>query len=340
MAVNALVQYDHSRYNVLVPTTTIQQVSPMHQMRIETVAVSPDPDSGDVYKVGSRKVGNQWQDILSLAKPALMRIAAAAGIVWSWRDSMVLSSNRDYVLYQAVGAIRKPDGTLLPIKATKEIDLTVIEEETMEANLKKAHGDRTNLNGMTPEAWAAAQTKSNMIQWRKNKLMRAETGAMLRVVRALLGMKMQYSPDELRKPFAVPRIDFAPDYTDASVRQIMAENGTRATMEMFGSAPQRLAPAQSAAVPQIGAPLEGGQPEWGQPVSADELIGEDPTDEQPAEPSAAPTGESQQTALPGTDEDGPRCECGKKVSDKVAEYSRKHFGGRVLCMDCQKGAGK
>src|SRR5690606_20875043 len=96
--------------------------------------------------------------------------------------------------------------------------------------------DRKKVQGYTAEQWAKEQTRANMIQWKKNKIMRAETGAMLRVVRALLNMKMQYSPQELRKPFIIPRVDFAPDYSDPEVKRLVMEHGVRATTDLFNAA--------------------------------------------------------------------------------------------------------
>src|SRR5690606_22756907 len=143
-----------------------------------------------------------------------------------------------------------PDGTGQPFVAKKEIDLTVIEEEIHAQNLKKAQEyaekDKSKLNGMTPEDWAQAQTRANMVQWRKNKAMRAETGAMLRVIRAALGMKSQYTREELEKPFIVPRIDFNPDYSDPEVRHILLQNGAQAMSNLFGAVAPATTPLQLA----------------------------------------------------------------------------------------------
>lgn len=240
-----LMQVDQNKVNMLVPTTSLQQVSPWHAARVSMVQANPDPESGDVFKVGRIKnEQGRWIDIFSPAKPLLMKIAAAAGIVWNWRESGPIAVQKNYVCYKAVAALRLPDGTWQSVMATKEIDLDVIEDETYESNINKAEkwaadpDERSYLKGLSPEEWARKQTRSNMIQWRKNKLMRAETGAMLRVIRAALGMKSQYTREELQKPFIVPRIDFSPDYSDPEVRQMLLQNGAAAMSNLFGqSAP-------------------------------------------------------------------------------------------------------
>lgn len=329
------------RCNVLFPTVTMQQISPFHRIRVEEVKISSDPEAGDVFKVGSKKVGNNFEDVLSLSKTAVLRLSTAAGIVWNWAETRVLSASKDYILYQAVGAMRKPSGEWIPLKATKEIDLEVVEAETYDANLETARKLKPEQrDGLAPEDWAEAKTRKNMIQWRKNKLMRAETGAMLRVVRALLSVKHQYSAAELKKPFAVPTVDFSPDYSDPEVRKAMAEAGIRATSDLFGQA----------AVHQ----LQGPQQLIGQPIDADkheERLNQagDVTDLDDAEDFPWEDNES------GAGEEAPSqssifdnmivCQgCDQAVNgnekftdQQIAEFSQKEFG-KIYCIECGKEA--
>lgn len=349
---------DHRHANVLVPTQHLQQVSPWHAARTSVVQINPDPNAGDVFNVGRRynESKKAYEDLFSLAKPALMRIAAAAGIVWNWRESGPQILQKDYVVYRAVGALRLPDGSWQPIVATKEIDLTVIEEETYEANLKKAleyasdPKKRGYLKGMAPEQWAQAQTKAALIQWRKNKLMRAETGAMLRVIRAALGMKSQYTREELEKPFIVPRIDFSPDYSDPEVRKVLIEHGVGAMAQLFGqAAPQRVAilddrgrqTAFSAGstpfdAPAIEAPFDDEDAGEVDEVDLDQggVEGDETGSVDPWDALEQTADEPQAELFP----DDACAECGAKLTEKVREYSIRQFG-RPLCMRCQKKGG-
>ena len=339
--------------NVLFPTVTMQQISPYHRIRVEQVKINPDPEVGDVFKVGSKKVSNGWEDILSLSKTAVLRLSTAAGIVWNWQETKVLSVSKDYVLYQAVGAMRKPSGEWIPLKATKEIDLDVVEAETYEANLEKAKKlESKQRDGLSPEGWAEAKTKTNMIQWRKNKLMRAETGAMLRVIRALLSIKQQYSPAELKRPFAVPTVDFAPDYSDPDVRRAMTEAGVQAASQLFGqsAAPQIQAPQQQMRQPlDIDRHEERFNPSGdvmdvgefpGSEVDGDDLPWngeEEGKDTPPWEEDAA----GQQTILT----DAILCKgCDQIIEARgdwdpkqIASYSKKRYG-KELCIACQEAA--
>jgi hypothetical protein len=38
-------------YNVLVPTLTIQEISPFHKPVLEIVRINPDPKAGEVYEI-------------------------------------------------------------------------------------------------------------------------------------------------------------------------------------------------------------------------------------------------------------------------------------------------
>lgn len=298
------------KYNVLFPQSQMTQISPYHRIRVEEVKINPDPE---------------------------------AGIVWNWNETRVLSSSKDYVLYQAVGAMRKPSGEWIPLKATKEIDLDVIEAETYEANLKKAEGmDGKQRKNMTPEQWADTQTRTNMIQWKKNKLMRAETGAMLRVVRALLSIKHQYSPAELKKPFAVPTVDFTPDYSDPEVKRMIAAQSLKAASDLFGQGGVQQLPSGQ----RMGAPVdvEDYRTGYGQhyleaPGEGNDVI--DATDDAFAPEDDLPWGNEENEESAGDDGGPPPCsECGQEITahgkfsaSQIVDYSISQFG-QPLCYDC------
>lgn len=63
------------------------------------------------------------------------------------------------------------------------------------------------------------KTKEMLLDITADASEKAQTGAILRVIRALLGIKGTYSKAELEKPFVVPTVTFAPDYTDPTVRR-------------------------------------------------------------------------------------------------------------------------
>ena len=75
----------------------------------------------------------------------------------------------------------------------------------------------------------------NMMLLRKTFAEKAMTGAILRVIRALTGLKGTYTIQELKKPFAIPRVTFAPDYSNPEVRQLMLSQGMNSMGNMFGT---------------------------------------------------------------------------------------------------------
>lgn len=80
--------------------------------------------------------------------------------------------------------------------------------------------------------------RRDMLQKRKHKSKLAETGAMTRVVRALLNLKSTYTAKELEKPFIVVRTVFQPDYSDPDTKKALAEASVQAVAGVFGPARQ------------------------------------------------------------------------------------------------------
>lgn len=398
-----LTDYDPNRYNILLPTRAIQQINPWYAYGVTVVHVDPNPESGDVYPVGSRRVKGEdgkWyvQELYGLAKPALMRMMQAAGIVWNFRESGVRRLDRDYVLYVAIGAIRLADGTWMTLSAHKEIDLEV--EEAVLREQWQARAERLARQGNVPEderyrykvrkaqvqgrdvflldeaeipRYVEEHVRSAMLHKRKNKVHLAETGAMLRLVRSALAIKAQYTAEELRRPFVVPRVDFQPDLSDPEVRRAMIQHGLPAIQTLFGGPFSALPPsspppavdahgdgrasvvqvlpsgsgagkAQQVIAPPTLTPDDEDDPLVEPPPLApdedepvvDELADDgDGSDPDPDPPAAAAAVPAQQQVgvSPGA---VPCAACGRTItSPAVVEYARKTFG-RDLCYGCQQ----
>jgi hypothetical protein len=288
-AVMTLDQYDKNKHNVLMPTQAVGRIAQWHNVRVTLVQANISDEGGEIYKVGSKKVGNDWVDLVSPAKPLLFKLASAAGIIWVPHEHKVASVERDPVTkqkiavrFETVGLLRLPDGSWQPIKGTKEIDLMVIEQELrkgaadkVDAGLYWNDGKKwANMPGVRrveekdPESRAGTTTRfyvdnedtrqmiissivePAMIQWHKSIVQRAETGAMLRVIRAALGMKMQYTKDELAKPFVVPRVEWAPDLSDPDVKRMVLAQGVGAMSGLFTQLPA-MSQTSQAAVPGV-----------------------------------------------------------------------------------------
>jgi hypothetical protein len=236
-----LAGIDKKKFNVLIATQTVQIISPWHMARTSIVELSPDPNDGDVFRVGSvdankgkkdqqgRYLPHRYEDRLCLTKPALLKLADAAGIVWNWRECKRMDnmSDRNYVAFQAVGGIRLPDGAVRVFRGSKEIDMEVIEAEirdqwekvgAAQASDSDGEGGGARKKELTPEE-RERKALSEILQYRKHKAARCETGAYNRVIRMLLSLKSTFSAAEIAKPFIVERIDFAPDYSNPETRR-------------------------------------------------------------------------------------------------------------------------
>lgn len=314
---------DPDKYNLLLDIQKVQ-LSPFYAMRMVEIKVSTNPADGDIYKVGSKQNSRGiWEDVYALSKGPLEQMAKAAGIIWSPTETKTITATKDYVLYEAVGAIRSPSGEYIPIKGSKEIDITAIEAESRKSkrdyiekqqkfavkNQAKKKELEELLKGRTPEEWVESEVQSALIQWRKNKVARAETGAMLRAIRKLLTIKNTYSREELEKPFIIPCVDFSPDYNDPNVRMMIQKQGMRAASDLFGVKP---APVQ------IPPHIE---------------VESRPAPEPQAIEAPAPAAPELQH---NKDEKDFCHECGVKVAPNVRDYSERRFGA-TYCRDCQKG---
>lgn len=118
----------YKNYNLLVPTATDVQLNPFYKFHVEEVPVDLGENSGDVFKVGSVKTGEQdekgkdiWEDVFSLSKPLLNKMAMAAGIQFNPKETYGERIDRVTYRAQAQGAMRKADGT-----ARTETDQKVI----------------------------------------------------------------------------------------------------------------------------------------------------------------------------------------------------------------------
>jgi hypothetical protein len=224
-------------YNVLVPTLTIQEISPFHKPVLEIVRINPDPKAGEVYEIV------QGSGDFSMRAVALQKIGYAAGLIWNVKGCGRTDdgSRSNIVTYRAEAAVRKEDGTYMPLNAEYMVDLDVIEEETRESYEKKSQALMKEKKAKNEKwtdddrkAYVERSVRRDMLQKRKFRLQLAQTGAMDRVIRKILGLKGTYKKEELSKPFVVPKIAFNPDVNDPKVREMLLRQGLDATTVLFG----------------------------------------------------------------------------------------------------------
>lgn len=353
-------------YNLLVPTATDVQLNPFYKFHVEEVPVDLSETSGDIFKVGSVDTGKKddrgnkiYADVFSLSKPLLNKMAMAAGI--QFNPDQTYGERIDRVTYRAhaQGAMRKADGTCRTETDQKEICLEDEEEKyRIEFSDKAVRGitdekqakaaaeifkgtwvDATNKWGKKVKAYVIDESDRdkyidrsvmvNMALLKKTWAEKAITGAKLRVIRALLGVKGTYTKEELKKNFAIPTVVFSPDYTDPTVRQAMLSQGISSVNNMFGTA----------ALPVRKIDFDNEDTFDTEAFASNPAFQSDaPEEDVPDAPYGIPEEIPEEPEV--QEENGYYCDsCGVEINEKVYDYSLNKFG-RPLCIKCQRGGGR
>lgn len=352
-------------YNLAIPFVETQQVNPFYKMSVSLLYV--DPNGREVYKVGSSNQGNgRWEDLYSLTKPFLQRLATEAGIQFSPGSGDVVKMDENTWKASAFGAVKLPDGNLRTSNDFKVIDLVTEEkkyrlsyEEKAQRGIsdykaskeaaKKYAGEwvdtgQVNSQGYPVKIYVIAECDrakyvensllDAMTQLRANAPQKAATGAILRVIRALLGIKSTYTAEELKKPFAVARMSFSPDYTDPVIKQMLLQQAMQSVGNLFGNIQPVV---QTISIPQT-ADDEAVLPA---DVYEEPSVSQDQNENQAAQKRSFGDGQPQE-ALHGremTEKDRAQdfcCDkCGSVIPKNVWSYSYEKMG-RPLCFKCQK----
>lgn len=358
----AEIQRKYQNCNLLLPTATDAQINPFYKFHVEEVPVDLSEGSGDIYRVGASKTGTDrngkdvYEDVFSLSKPLLNRLAMAAGIQF---DPVYTKGERiDTLTYRATarGAIKKADGT-----ARIETDQKVICLEDEKENYILEFSDKAkkgisdykqakaaselfkgewkpmkNRFGKTVDGYFVAvedqqryidrSVMVNMALLKKTWAEKAMTGAKLRVIRALLGLKGTYTMAELRRNFVIPTVVFAPDYNDPAVRQAMLMQGISGASNMFGT------PSLPVSRVEFDAPVDVNAVDLDNPAFAsDQDIDDYAADYQGTNPQPM----SQETPQEQAHDDCVCERCGIQIPENVRDFSVRRYGA-ALCRDCQR----
>lgn len=334
-----------NNYNLAIPFVESQQINPYYKLSVSLLMVDTNPDASQIFKVGSRSLGNnRYEDLYSLTKPFLQRLATEAGIQFAPGAGDVVKVDENTWKASAYGALRLPDGSVRTSNNFKIIDLATEERKYRLAYEEKAVRGITDKRAAKDAAgkyagqwdretfFVAEQDRGKyienslldaMAQLRSNAPQKAATGSILRVIRDLLGIKGMYTIDELKKPFAVARMSFSPDYNDPMVKQMMLQQCMQSVGNLFGNTQPVM---QTISIPQsadedVDIPAE--------PVTQHE---EAAAHEQsiPAPPPNVPMYEPEDRT-----QDFCCDKCGAVIPEKVWNYSVEKFD-RPLCYKCQK----
>lgn len=375
------IQSKYRNCNLLIPSATSVQINPFYKCTVMEVLADTSQNSGDIFKIGNTKIGEDpqgkaiYEDVYSPAKPLLMKLATSAGIQFHPDYTTVTRENANTYVGKAYGAVRLPDGSYKTHAETKRVCLDDEEAkyrlEFMDKSIMGIHDWRAAkaASEMFKGEWKEDPEKLtqwgkperyyviadcdrekyiersmlvNMTLLRKTASEKAQTGAILRVIRALLGTKSTYTLKELSLPFVVPTVTFAPDYNDPTVRQAMLQQGMNSMGNMFGMASTQPAITTSFSNNTFANDFNP-DANLDNPAFASDMNSEDEAppeqernwfDEEP-EKKDSQAQQTQEKVNTGYSCAG----CGEEVSEKVYEYSLSKFG-RPLCMKCQRGEGK
>lgn len=356
-------------YNLAIPfVTESQQVNPYYKLNVSLIYANTDPTALEIYKVNPRNIGkDKWEDLYSLAKPFLERLATEAGIQFAPNVGDVIKVDENTWKASAFGALKLPDGsTVRTSNDFKIVDLAMEEKRYRLLYEEKALNGITeykaakdasekyagrwvetgmrNEKGYPVRKYVIEESERNkyiekslldaMTQLRTNAPQKAATGARLRVIKGLLGIKNRYTMDELKKPFAVARMSFSPDYNDPIVKQMMLQMCMQSVGSLFGNVQpvmQTISVQQPLDVEEdidnitvvSETPQENGYASGYQQQQEGQKIPEERTGEKMQQ------GSIQHTCIG----------CGTTINERVLNYSLDKYG-KPLCMKCQRSAGK
>ena len=181
-----------------------------------------------------------------------------------------------------------------------------------------------------------------MAQLRSSAPQKASTGAILRVIRSLICIKSTYTMEELKKPFAVVRASFSPDYNDPMVKQMMLQKCMQSMGNLFGaiaSTPQPMT-AIPEAIPANTQPLHHmiDFPTMADQMPEDDMFMDEPSVATDSGYEAKETQENTgQASLQEEIHVQDFCcdKCGVVIPEKVWNYSVEKYE-RPLCYKCQR----
>jgi hypothetical protein len=250
--------YDPQAYNILSPVLRLDTAAPYLRFRAIEVRLSPDIGRGDCYAAPGTKWGRDHGVSVPLlvapAKPGLLKIASAAGLVIDPRNSHRITpdacerciemaqatrqavrcgdcASRFDTAYQYIGAVRTDTGWRI-VKASYEWNLDAQRRKLAREARKRAAKAQEEGKPFDPEEYI----DDRLDQIISERYGLAETKALLRLVRAICHLRQAYTREEMARPFVVVRTELAPDFADPAVRQALAQKAIASGAEIFGAA--------------------------------------------------------------------------------------------------------
>ena len=301
-AIAILNDYPEAKFNLLIPIKTLQELSPLHKVVINQVQINPDEKKKEVYK---EKNGE-----LALAKKGLAKLMTAANI------QMVES---------------KPAMPQKCLRCTEMAAKTKIAPKCYECPYCDDVAYQVTLAVPEPSGtWRKVVATKEIRMADEQKKMsdkqyaaffpfrteQCETKALNRALREALMINSTYQANDLQKPFAVAYV--VPNMDDPDLKKVMVAKYAEGVSSLFGGnevmgiqAPKNIPEENTVIIPPDELDQEDGPPVVDAEIVEDDAIG---------------------------------CEkCGTVITDindewtieKIIEISKKRFGEKIYCPDCQ-----
>lgn len=301
LTITTVNNYPAQTFNRLFPAT-MTEISPLHKIMVNIVEIDTNPDNKEVYQ---QKGGTD----LSLTKNACLKLMTAANVVME-ESKPILPQNCQRCIEVSKATRLAPQCNACPTKLDKAYQVSILVPEPSGGHRRYVATKelaKADYKGLTEHMAAQCETK-----------------ALLRALRAGLGIKGSYAPAELSKPFAVALVVL--NTQDPDMKKALIARYAASTDALFGGGSSAALPSGSCLQLNEGA------------INGEVVVtGPDPEDEG----GAVSNGDD----LPW--EQVPQCEVCHKVIEASGEWTaemiveglRKQFG-RVICSTCRAGGAK
>jgi hypothetical protein len=200
-------------YNVLAPITHMAALPAGTRLALTEVRVDVQADTFPLPG-GARLIG----------KPKLDQIANGGGISWLEEKRVDNARSPHYVEMFVRGRITDFDGTVREITGTKTIDLR---EDAGDGIPGKDYDE------IVSKAKAKKRDyRSQLMEARKFIAEIAASKARNRAIASALGIKRSYTPQELQRPFIIPKL--VPDTQDPDAKRMVQATMAGAAGLLFG----------------------------------------------------------------------------------------------------------
>jgi len=235
-----LNSFDRNIYNVLVPVTKMEVQSDLQRVMVNVVTLDCRQDeynkgpSKDIYY--ERSCGQY-----AITKVGGMKLAAAANVSIANITTGTTSACEKCIKKAKETGVSKPCGNCEHIYDVKYI-VTVRVPDPF-GNFREVTASRAFDAVLDCEGMSDKQRKRVIV----NREAIIESKALMRAIRAALGINGSYTMQDIRKPFVVARM--VPNLNAPEIREVMAANVMQSMGMLFAPA------AGNKALPEASAPM-------------------------------------------------------------------------------------